>query len=176
MADEAEPVIAEGMELAAARGTDGPLYGGFVQALGRLALLRKDWPKAEELLTRALTLIERGGEPARGDLAAAYFNLGTAYVAQRRYQLAADAYQQARDLDAAIYGPDHGELVTDEFRLAEARGAAGDMNAAYEAINRCLAIIRQGHPQGRRWRADVLSAAVVIDLELGRAPSGDYEP
>ncbi len=167
MADEAEQVISEGMALAAARGTDSPLCGTFLQASGRLALLRSHWAEAENLLTKAVRLTETGGEPRRTDLAGAYFNLGVAQAAQGKLRSAVTAHQRARDLDATVYGSNHPELLVDEYSLAGALYAAGQLNSARTAISRCLAIMRQGSPQGRLWRTQVIVLTIAIDIGLG---------
>jgi hypothetical protein len=50
--------------------------------------------------------------------------------------------------------------------LAEAHFRAGDYPQADRAIRRSLALIRAGHPQGRRLPNRVLNAAIAIDIEL----------
>lgn len=166
--DEAEQIIAEGMQLAGARGTKSPEYGKFLQASGRLALLRKDWARAERLLTEAAQLAGTGGEPNRADLAAACYNLGVAYTGQSNHAAAINSFQQARDIDAAVYGNAHPELLMDEYSLAAALYADGRLEAARAVINRCLAILRKGHQVGRQYRTQVITLAIAIDTGLGR--------
>jgi len=56
-----------------------------------------------------------------------------------------ESYRKARELEASIYG----------------------LNAAAEAINRCLQIIRRGSPQARIWRDRALKLAITIDVKRG---------
>jgi tetratricopeptide (TPR) repeat protein len=110
-----------------------------------------------------------GGEPYRGSLASAYFNLGVVSTAQERYADAVDYFRLARDLDRKIHGTDHGELIRDELSLAEAYFHVGDYPEADHAIRRCLTLIRAGHAQRRRQRNRALVVAIAIDKGLCKA-------
>lgn len=164
--EEAEQVIAEGVELTRARGTKSPDYGKFLQASGRLAILRKDWPQAEGLLAEAAQLARKGGDPYRAETAVALYNLGTAYAAQSKFTAAVRSFQRARDTDAAIYGDQHPELLTDESGLASAQYLNGQLGAARVSINRCLAILRNGHPVASQTRAMIITIAIMIDVAI----------
>ena len=83
---------------------------------------------------------------------------------------AAASYRKAREIEASIYGEDHPELIATEYSQAAALFASGDFNAAAEAINQCLQIIRRGGPQARIWRDRALTLAITIDIE-GGAPA-----
>jgi anthranilate phosphoribosyltransferase len=83
---------------------------------------------------------------------------------------AAASYQKAREIEAGIYGEDHPELIATEYSAAVALYASGDLNAAAEAINQCLQIIRRGGPQARIWRDRALILAITIDAR-GSAPA-----
>jgi hypothetical protein len=76
-------------------------------------LLREDWDKAKALFTEAIELLTAGGDPVRGDLAAAYFNLAGAQIALNDFRAAADSAEKARNIDASIYGGEHPELIID---------------------------------------------------------------
>jgi tetratricopeptide (TPR) repeat protein len=162
--EEVEQVIAEGMDLVRARGTNSPEYGKFLHAAGRLAILRKDWPQAERLLVEAAELVGRGGDPYRIEVAVVLYNLGTAYAAQLKSSLAVSSLQRARDIDAAIYGDQHPEVLADEYSLAAAHQLNGQNSAARASINRALRIIKNGRSVSRLTRDRVITTAIVIDL------------
>ena len=87
-------------------------------------------------------------------------------------EMAASSYLKARDIEAAIYGENHPDLISTEYSLAAALYACADFAPAEEAINRCLRIIRQGGQQARVWRHRALRLAIAIDL-MDKAPSPD---
>jgi tetratricopeptide (TPR) repeat protein len=168
IADEAERIIAEGIELVSQGDIDSPLYGSFLQAGARVALFRKEYRKAKVLLSEAIPLLEAGGDPQRGEVASAYFNLSTALKGIKRFAEAADAAQYARDVDASIYGPDHPELLRDECALAESLFLCKRFRDADLTIKRCLAFIKRGAPESAEWRARAIGLSTAIDLQLGR--------
>lgn len=73
-------------------------------------------------------------------------------------------YLKARDIEVAIYGENHPDLISTEYSLALSLQASTDFAAAEEAINRCLRMIRQGGQQARVWRHRALKLAIIIDL------------
>lgn len=168
IADEAEKIVAEGIELVSKGDINSPLYGSFLQAGARVALFRKEYRKAKALLSEAIPLLKAGGDPQRGEVASAYFNLSTALKGIKRFTEAADASQYARDVDVSIYGPDHPELLRDECTLAESLFLCKRFRDADLAIKRCLAFIKRGAPESAEWRGRALAMGTAIDLELGR--------
>jgi tetratricopeptide (TPR) repeat protein len=165
--DEAAEVLSEMKQLLGAEGTTSHLRGGFLQASGRLALAKGEADSASRLLAEAIAALKAAGEPYLPDLAAAWYNLGTAQMALREPAGAAASYRNAREIEASIYGEDHPELIATEYSQAAALHASGDFNGAAEAINRCLQIIRRGGPQARMWRDRALILAITIDVEGG---------
>ena len=83
---------------------------------------------------------------------------------------AASSYLKARDIEAAIYGQNHPDLISTEYSLAASLHACAEFASAEDAINRCLRIIRQGGQQARAWRHRALRMAIIIDLE-DKSPS-----
>jgi len=166
---EAAEVINEGIRLTGGESPTAPLRGDFLQARGRLALANEDPGTARQLLSEAILLFEASGEPHQPDLAAAWFNLATAQMTLGELETAAASYQEARDIEARVYGEDHPELIADEYHLAFARYANGDIEAAHDAISRCLRVIRRGGHQPRIWRDRTLTPAITIDIEQGNA-------
>ncbi|WP_203831447.1 tetratricopeptide repeat protein, partial [Actinoplanes palleronii] len=162
--DEARSLIDEGMTLASPRGNTSPTRGSFLQVRGRLALEAEDFAGAAADLEAAITMLRTGGDPYRTSLGSGYFNLGLVHMAQQRYPASVDCLRRARELEAAVYGADGGDVLLIEAELAQASFAAGDHEGASQAITRCLTLIRSGHPQARRRRNRVLGIAISIDL------------
>ena len=77
---------------------------------------------------------------------------------------ASESYLKARQVETSLYGEGHPDLIATEYSLAAASYSLGDINAATEAINRCLRLIRRGGPQARLWRDQALSLAIAIDV------------
>jgi tetratricopeptide (TPR) repeat protein len=162
---EAAEVINEGIRLTGGDSPTSLLRGDFLQARGRLALANEDPGAARQLLSEAIPLFEASGEPHQPGLAAAWFNLATAQATLGELEIAAESYQKARDIEARVYGKDHPELIADEFHLAFARYATSNIDAAHEAISRCLTVIRKGGHQAHIWRDRALTLAIMIDVE-----------
>ena len=104
------------------------------------------------------------GEHYRVDLASAWYNLATAQMQLSQPAIAASGYLKARDIEVGIYGENHADLISTEYSLAAALHACADHEAAADAIDRCLRIIRLGSQQARVWRHRALRLAVIIDL------------
>jgi hypothetical protein len=163
-AEEAEQVLSEATEIAEAEGQEGQLRGDILQTRGRIALGREDPKTASRQLSAAIPLLEAKGEHYRVDLATAWYNLATAQMKLSDPAEAASSYLKARDIEAALYGENHPDLISTEYSLAAALHACADFASAREAINRCLQIIRQGGQQARLWRHRALGLAIAIDL------------
>jgi tetratricopeptide (TPR) repeat protein len=168
--EEAAEVLSELKQFIGAVGEPSRPRGGFLHASGRLALANGDADNASRLLAAAIEALEASGEPFRPELATAWYNLGTAQMTLRQPVNAAASYQKAREIEAGIYGEDHPELIATEYSQAVALYASGDLDAAAEAINQCLQIIRGGGSQARIWRDRALTLAITIDLQ-GSAPA-----
>ncbi len=171
-AEEASKALNEAQEIAEARGQETQLRGNLLETAGRIALAREDPGTASRQLSEAIPLLEAKGESYRADLATAWYNLGTAQMQLSQPEMAASSYLKARDIEAAIYGENHPDLISTEYSLAAALYACADFVPAEEAINRCLRIIRQGGQQARVWRHRALRLAIAIDL-MDKAPSPD---
>lgn len=169
-AEEAAQVLSEATEIAEAEGQESQLRGDILQTAGRIALAKEDPGTASRQLSEAIPLLEAKGESYRADLATAWYNLATAQMKLSHPAMAASSYLKARDIEAALYGENHPDLISTEYSLAAAMHACADFAAAEEAINRCLRIIRQGGQQARVWRHRALGLAIVIDL-TDRSPS-----
>ena len=165
--DEARLLIDEGMTLASPRGHTSPTRGSFLQVRGRLALEAENFADAVTDLEAAIMMLRTGGDPYRTNLGSGYFNLGLVHMAQHRYPESVDCLRRARELEAAVYGADGGDVLLIEAELGQAYFAAGDHEGANQAITRCLNLIRSGQPQARRRRNRVLGIAISIDLAHG---------
>jgi hypothetical protein len=163
-AEEAAKALSEAREIAEAEGHETQLQGEMLQTAGRIALAQKDYGTASRQLSEAIPLLEAKGERYGADVATACYNLATAQMSLSDYVTAASSYLKARDIEVAIYGESHPDLISTECSLAAALHACGDSAAAQEAINRCLRIIRQGGQQARDWRQRALTTAISIDL------------
>jgi tetratricopeptide (TPR) repeat protein len=110
-------------------------------------------------LSEAIPLLEEKGKHYRGDLAITWHNLATAQMSLFQYATAASSYLKARNIEIDLYGDNHPDLIQTEYHLAIALNMSGDRQAATDAINRCLRIIRRGGRQGRFWRNRALTVA-----------------
>lgn len=169
-AEEAATALSEAKEIAEAEGQESQLRGSVLQTEGRIALARDDPGTASRQLSEAIPMLETMGESYRGALASAWYNLGTAQMMLSDPALAASSYQKARDIEVAIYGENHPDLISTEYSLASALHASADFAAAEDAIGRCLRIVRQGDQEAQVWRHRVLRLAISIDL-ADRLPS-----
>jgi hypothetical protein len=131
---------------------------------------REDPVTASRQLSEAIPLLEAKGESCCADLATAWYNLATAQMKLSDPVTAASSYLKARDIEAAIYGQDHPDLISTEYSLAASLHACADFASAEDAINRCLRIIRQGGQQARAWRQRALIMAIILGLE-DKSPS-----
>ncbi|HUZ55355.1 MAG TPA: dsDNA nuclease domain-containing protein [Streptosporangiaceae bacterium] len=163
-ADEAAKALEEALEIAEAEGQESRLHADILQTTGRIALVRDDPGTASHQLAEAIPLLEAKGEHYLADLATAWYNLGTAQMKLSEPSRAASSYLRARDIEAAIYGENHPDLISTEYSLAAAMHACDDLTGAGDAINRCLRIIRQGGESARVWRRRALQLAILIDL------------
>jgi tetratricopeptide (TPR) repeat protein len=168
--EEAAKALSEAREIAEAEGRESELRGEILQTAGRIALAREDPGTASHQLSEAIPLLEAKSESYRIDVATAWYNLATAQMKLSDPALAASSYLKARDIEAAIYGENHPDLISTEYSLAAAMNACADFVPAKEAINRCLRIIRQGGQQAQGWRHRALRLAIIIDL-ADRSPS-----
>ncbi|GID29949.1 tetratricopeptide repeat protein [Paractinoplanes brasiliensis] len=164
--DEARALIDRGSDLASPRGDKSPARGSFLQVRGRLALEAGNLTQAQMDLEAAVAILRSSGDPYRVNLASGYFNLGMVHLTEHRFGQAASYLSLARELEIEVYGPDSNDLLVVDFQLAQAYLAAKDHRAAFEAITRCLGLLRAGHAQSRRLRTQVLAIAVTIDIEL----------
>lgn len=162
--EEATKVLSESSQIAKAEGQESQLYADVLQTTGRIALAAGDPETAARQLSEAILLLEQKGEHYRADLADAWHNLATAQMYLSQPALAASSYLKARSIETVIYGDNHPDLIPTEYHLAAALQASGDREAAVEAINRCLRIIRQGGQQARLWRNRALTVAIAIDV------------
>ena len=162
--EEATEVLAEVSEIAEALGQERDLKAGILENAGRVALAAGDYGSAARQLSEAIPLFEEKGEHYRGDLAAAWHNLATAQMQLSHFAMAASSYLEARNIEIAVFGDSHPDLIPTEYNLTVALHMSGARDAAAEAINRCLRIIRRGGQQARLWRSRVLQAAIAIDL------------
>jgi tetratricopeptide (TPR) repeat protein len=162
--EEATTALNEASEIAEAQGQKDQLLQDFLQTAGRISLAAGDPTTAVRQLSEAIPLLEEKGEHYRGDLAATWYNLATAQMSLSQYATAASSYLKARNIETGLYGENHPDLIPTECHLAIALNMSGDRQAATDAINRCLRIVRKSGKQGRFWRNRVLTVAIAIDL------------
>lgn len=164
-AEEATSALNEASEIAETQGRKAQILADILQTAGRISLAVGDPATAVRQLLEAIPLLEEKGEHYRGDLAATWHNLATAQMSLSQYATAASSYLKGRNIEIGLYGDNHPDLIPTEYHLAFALKMSGDRQAARDAINRCLRIIRQGGRQGRFWRNRVLAVAIAIDLD-----------
>ena len=163
-AEEAAAALNEASEIAEAQGQKAQVLADILQTAGRISLAAGDPSTAVRQLSEAIPLLEGKGEHYLSDLAVTWHNLATAQMSLSQYAIAASSYVKARKIETTLYGGNHPDLIQTEYHLAIALKMSGDRQAALDAINRCLRIIRRGGRQGRLWRNRALAVAIAIDL------------
>jgi tetratricopeptide (TPR) repeat protein len=88
-------------------------YAKYLAVRGRLNLLRNHGSDAKIDLTAAAAVIRRAGEAERAELPAVLVHLGQAALFLGDADKARTAFDEAIEIDTALYGPDHPETLTD---------------------------------------------------------------
>jgi tetratricopeptide (TPR) repeat protein len=103
-----------------------------LNAAGVLAMSRKNYPEAEDLLVRAATIVEKALSPQDPERGQVLLNLGDVYRLEKKMSQAADAFKRGLTVVMTTWDPNDTRLPTWMDKLVLVLKAQEDYAAAEE--------------------------------------------
>jgi CHAT domain-containing protein len=117
-----------------------PVVAEVLNSLAKLCLMQREYPQAEELLKRALTIAEKTLGPEHPAVAEEVNNLGVLYLLQSKYSQAEPFCKRCLAITEKTHGPNHPQMAASLNNLGAVCFGQGQSSLAEELINRALAI------------------------------------
>jgi tetratricopeptide (TPR) repeat protein len=140
----------KGLPIIRAGGKDPRIQGlaaAFHNSKGMVLLRQGKLGKARDLFERAIRIRSAAGiDGGLGD-AATFSNIGSVYLAQRRYAPAEQLFLKSLELTARLAGPSHPDLTLTLPGLAEVYFQMGKYADSMAVYQRSLAILRDASPR-----------------------------
>jgi len=163
---EAEPLFRELLEHERALGDERELasvlltYGLHKQLIGEYAA-------SEELLERAVTILESAGEPGSAQLAKALNNLGLTYWRQGRQRAAIEVFERAVEIKTKQEGRRSGGVAAALHNLTQLHRELGELDIAERYGQEALALEEAIYPPNHPSIAKTLEALGQVAQKRG---------
>lgn len=146
---EAEALARRGLAIVEKGGGTAQLKAALLNNLGIMAIDRKDFDAADDLLRRSVEAGEADYGPDSYWMANALLNLGIVARQRKAYDTAESYYLRALAIREKIVPPDHPDIAANLNNLATLYSSRGDPARALEMHRRALAIWEKaGGPYG----------------------------
>jgi eukaryotic-like serine/threonine-protein kinase len=163
---EAEPLFQQLIEHEQAVGDQREL-GSVLINYGNLKLQKGEYDPAASLLQRALTLLERAGEPASASLAKVLFNLGLVYRLQGRQREAMTALERSLAILMKSPRPSSSIVASAKKQLSHLYRDVGELETAQRYAEEALAIREKLFPANHPSIGETLESLAQIAQRRG---------